>query len=43
MFARLSCFQGVPYSEGNSGRGFLHTRGVQFGGCLSSLRCDKGK
>ena len=25
VFARLSCFQGVPYSEGNSGRGFLHT------------------
>ena len=25
VFARSSGFQGVPYSEGNSGRGFLHT------------------
>ena len=25
VFARSSCFQGVLYSEGNSGRGFLHT------------------
>ena len=25
LFARSSCFQGVLYSEGNSGRGFLHT------------------
>ena len=25
VFARSSCFQGVPYSEGNFGHCFLHT------------------